>query len=781
MLGFEDPQPLAGATNNTLVLTDISADDMGAYFVRVNDDRAWTPVESRHVRVASTDCLDWPMWGYDATRRGLAPLTLEEAARFQGQLDSPIFTALAAQGRLLIVTENGSLYAFGPETRDPTEYDIPDEPPSAAAQAAARASGILQQSGVEAGYALVLGIDDGGLVEQLAVQSDLHIVGFTHDHAKLPLLRRRFDDAGLYGHRIHLLPAVPGEWNVPPYLWSLIVVEDPDAYGAAWGGTFEDEIVALLRPYGGKAVLAGRPMRSREGPLPGAGQWTHQYADAANSAVSWDDRVRLPLGPLWFGGPTHDTLLPRHASGPRPHVAGGRLIILGVDYVNARCVYTGRELWIRDFPGIGHAFTNLTLEERWGRGDSVYMTNIPGATYIGSPHVSLADGIYLRYMNQIHRLDPDTGETMAQFSLRQVGVNLGAPGMRRDDNGTVWVQHPRGSVPSPNLNIQVDLGPDGRWFRIHSSEVQGVDGKPWVAASGAEGVTGLTLPGLDGTDHTVVLHFIEPDPETTVGERVFSVQVGGQVVDASLDIVQETGGALRPLTRTLNNVSVAGNLTVDLQAQSGSKPPVLSGVEIRSPAHQVRFYLKDPDWRSGGGDLEQKIFEGLNAIEPAVEPPFGWNFEGWDGSFAQVQSDLDIHGLFEALRAKKGTPYWWLVRYNLATEGDPAAAFNDAELTVTDPERNIKAFQEHIAGTDPTDPQSRFLVGQIESDAAGPTLQWDGVAGREYRVYRLEDLREGIWAHVHTEQVHENRPVIYTDEEAGNLRERFYHVRVRIP
>jgi len=36
------------------------------------------------------------------------------------------------------------------------------------------------------------------------------------------------------------------------------------------------------------------------GPLPGAGKWTHQYADAGNTACSDDRRVKGPLGVLWF-------------------------------------------------------------------------------------------------------------------------------------------------------------------------------------------------------------------------------------------------------------------------------------------------------------------------------------------------------------------------------------------------------------------------------------------------------------------------------------------------
>ena len=37
--------------------------------------------------------------------------------------------------------------------------------------------------------------------------------------------------------------------------------------------------------------------------LPGAGGWTHQYAEPGNSACSDDQRVQGNLGVLWYGEP----------------------------------------------------------------------------------------------------------------------------------------------------------------------------------------------------------------------------------------------------------------------------------------------------------------------------------------------------------------------------------------------------------------------------------------------------------------------------------------------
>ncbi len=167
----------------------------------------------------------------------------------------------------------------------------------------------------------------------------------------------------------------------------------------------------------------------RGGPLTGAGQWTHQYSDPSNTNFSPDDRTKAPLGILWFGGPCNSNILPRHTHGPVPQVAGGRIILPGVETVSARCVYTGREIWETEFPGIGHPFTDLDKEERYQDGESVFMTTGTGlgANQLGSPFVTLPDAVYVRYMTRIHELAPDSGEVVNEFQLPVNAERKGKP------------------------------------------------------------------------------------------------------------------------------------------------------------------------------------------------------------------------------------------------------------------------------------------------------------------------------------------------------------------
>ena len=65
------------------------------------------------------------------------------------------------------------------------------------------------------------------------------------------------------------------------------------------------------------------------GPLPGAGSWTHQYANTGNTTCSDDELVRCPLGVLWFGNPGPGQMAERHRRAAAPLGINGRLFILG--------------------------------------------------------------------------------------------------------------------------------------------------------------------------------------------------------------------------------------------------------------------------------------------------------------------------------------------------------------------------------------------------------------------------------------------------------------------
>jgi PAS domain S-box-containing protein len=156
----------------------------------------------------------------------------------------------------------------------------------------------------------------------------------------------------------------------------------------------------------------------RDGPLPGAADWTHQYGDIANTVKSDDELVKLPLGILWFGGSSNMDVLPRHGHGPPEQVIGGRLFIEGIDSFSARDVYTGRVLWKRNLTHLNtfgvyydETYKNTPLDPAYNQ------VHIPGANARGANFVATLDKVYIAQKNSCLVLDAATGKTIEEIKL----------------------------------------------------------------------------------------------------------------------------------------------------------------------------------------------------------------------------------------------------------------------------------------------------------------------------------------------------------------------------
>lgn len=268
----------------------------------------------------------------------------------------------------------------------------------------------------------------------------MHFVIIEPDERKKEVLRKRLDSAGIYGRRVVVVNSTNTKSVFLPYIYDLIITTGRKSSMDLLERTFNS-----LRPYGGIACFVGAGKKipkmlhrivpekgelsaekdftliTRKGPLQGSAQWTHQYGSASNRAYSADDLVKPPLGTLWFGGTSNKNVLPRHHMGPIPQVAGGRLIILGVETISARCVYTGRELWVREIPGIGHPYTSLEHEKIFMDKKPVSIGVRPGANYLGSPYVTTEDIVYVCDGDKILYLDAATGNSIKEFKIPQTG------------------------------------------------------------------------------------------------------------------------------------------------------------------------------------------------------------------------------------------------------------------------------------------------------------------------------------------------------------------------
>jgi len=266
---------------------------------------------------------------------------------------------------------------------------------------AAEAGRIVRRTGVRRGYCLVLGCPSGQLAWELARLTDLQIVCVEPDAARVDVVRRRLDEAGVYGVRVTVhrspldrLPYTDGFANLIVSERTLFTGELP---------TPAAEVCRVLRPCGGVAWL-GRPQTDgrlaraaldawlkpspqkpwqietrgglwavlRRGPVEGAGQWSHLYADAGNSACS-NDRLSGPVDLQWFGRPGPRTMIDRHNRAMAPLVVNGRLVVVGNDRIKAVDAYNGTPLWDLTIPHSRRTLVNRDCAQAALADDKLYL------------------------------------------------------------------------------------------------------------------------------------------------------------------------------------------------------------------------------------------------------------------------------------------------------------------------------------------------------------------------------------------------------------------------
>ncbi|MFC1544623.1 PQQ-binding-like beta-propeller repeat protein [Gemmatimonadota bacterium] len=376
---------------------------------------------------------------YAAGKSGITAIELGESPKvaWREAVAGGVERLLAASGKLFAVTLDGRIMAFGADYKMPSVINSSENSAVLNLRAESKALEIIRSTGVRDGYAVVCGITDGSLLEALVRNTDLRIVALDEDSSRVEAARRRLDSAGLYGKRAAVLRGSPEKFDLPPYMASLLVVNER-------AGTLPVNLLNSLRPYGGKAWIEkpgpgirqlvreaserevnlvrlsggrGAEVLTRDGPLPGTAAWTHQYGSPANTVKSDDRLVMLPLGLLWFGGNSNLDVLPRHGHGPPEQVIGGRLFIEGMDCLSARDVYTGRVLWKVDLEldNFGIYFDDTYRDTPTST--AYNQVHIPGANIRGTNFIATADRLYVVESGGCRVLDAVSGETLDKFSL----------------------------------------------------------------------------------------------------------------------------------------------------------------------------------------------------------------------------------------------------------------------------------------------------------------------------------------------------------------------------
>ncbi len=158
--------------------------------------------------------------------------------------------------------------------------------------------------------------------------------------------------------------------------------------------------------------------------------------------------------------------------------------------------------------------------------------------------------------------------------------------------------------------------------------------------------------------------------------------------------------------------------------------------KLATNTYQLVTSSSSPSW--GAVTPTSGTYLANSEIQLQAEAAPYYHFVEWTGDFSGTQaatnlninSHLNIQAVFAENLVTNETPEWWLAQYGLET--DSAAALSDTDFD------GLKAWQEYIAGTNPTNDTStlRVIISPNE------TLNWQTVSGRVYSVSWTTNLLE---------------------------------------
>jgi outer membrane protein assembly factor BamB len=434
-----------------------------------------------------------------------------------------------ANGRLYASTDQGVVHCFGQPPNGPTrsttaapaeQISDTEKPNTACRELVER---LLKMTDIRQGYCLLLGCEDGSLACELVRQTSLRIVCVEPDAEKVAAARRRLDRAGYYGTRVSIRHGTLDRLPYPDFFANLIISGTTLASATLPPST--SEIVRMLRPSGGTALVGqvdgyatgqerltraelsdwigrgpaadwtigtqgGLWAELRRAPISGSGQWTHLYADAANSACS-KDTVRGPLRLQWFGQPGPRHMVDRHHRPMSPLCKDGRLFVLGDNRIITLDAYNGTHLWQREVPesrrvGVMKDCGQMVVTDGnlWiAAGSQCWGLDVSDGTRrltLGVPAVSdrASDWGYLHCTdNQIigsaqrqgasfralgFRGDPNNGSALLEGDFRQVIISHALFSLDPRTSETTWVYR-NGAI----MNSTIAVG-EGRIYFVES-------------------------------------------------------------------------------------------------------------------------------------------------------------------------------------------------------------------------------------------------------------------------------------------------------------------------
>jgi beta-galactosidase len=164
--------------------------------------------------------------------------------------------------------------------------------------------------------------------------------------------------------------------------------------------------------------------------------------------------------------------------------------------------------------------------------------------------------------------------------IKQLGLNLNAPGDRTSEQNTLWLEFPYIAGADPEIPVEMDTIDI---YKIRKDPIS-ITSKntPWVSASSIVGLRSLEISlseeaTVPEASYSINLYFCEPE-QMQKGERIFDVIIQDSKVLENFDIISETGQDDKELVKSFSGIRAGKTLSLEMVPIQGNT--ILSGIEL---------------------------------------------------------------------------------------------------------------------------------------------------------------------------------------------------------
>ncbi len=371
---------------------------------------------------------------------------------WQADIEGSAYELIVANNKLYASTDKGYIYCFSDKGND-NMISSQIKGLNTSDETTKFVKEIINQSEKSIldtqGFCLVIGAGNGELLYELVKKTNFMIVCLENDDTKITKIRKLMAQSGVYGKRLVCHKINPLKAKYPANYANIVVLNEEVGFSLK-------QMYKFVHPFGG-VLIANKSTHKQlqnnndipkwedydnfavitKGNPKGAGEWTHLYANAANTLSSDDEILDKEFEVQWFGGPSLEKQWGYHNNVPGPLFKDGRMFLIGEETVSAIDAYNGTALWETTVSGIHR----------------------PGVPNNAGPACLDNQYLYLTAKSSCVIINPKNGEKEGEFTLTE---NSGHWGYLAASKGFVF-----GTIQNKNAELtKRNATPFSGWGKV---------------------------------------------------------------------------------------------------------------------------------------------------------------------------------------------------------------------------------------------------------------------------------------------------------------------------